>query len=508
LYKCTKKLSSINIANVTTAGTNAPYPNAIIMAVSGIVNPTLTITPSITNATCNTLGSATLNLTGGIAPFSVTWNTTPVQTGLTATNLTAGNYIATILSGNACPTTSNVAITQTNSLTMNQRLDTTICSGATFTPNIVSNATGYTWSPTNGVSNSSIANPILSPTTTTVYTVAGTLGSCTVNKSFTVFVNSVSMNQRLDTTICNGANFSPNIVSNATGYIWSPVTGVSNTTIANPILAPSTTTVYTVTGTLGLCTISKSFTVFVTNVQMNQLLDTSICNGSSFVPNIISNATAYIWTPTNGVSNSSIANPVLTPISTTTYSILGSIGQCSINKSFTVFVNQSVIVNAGNTLTILTGQAIQLQATGSVGTYLWTPSTGLSSTNILNPTASPQATTIYTLRITNPQGCTNTNNVQVVVIPNCVSPLNAFSPNGDGVNDKWIISNGSCLLNAKVLVYNRYGSLVYENENYKNDWNGTYKEKALPDGTYYYKIEYTIINGQKVFSKGDVTIIR
>lgn len=428
-----KSLASINVANVTTAGSNAPFPNAIILAVSGVANPTLTVTPSVTNATCTSLGSATVNLTGGVPPFTVSWNTLPVQSGITATNLSAGNYIATITDGNSCVTTSNISITQSNNLTMTARLDTTICSGASFFPNIVSNATGYTWSPTTGVSNTGILNPSLSPTVTTPYTLSGTLGTCNISRSFTVFVNTVTFNQRLDTTICSGASFIPNIVSNATGYTWSPTIGVSNSGIANPTLSPVVTTPYVVTGTLGLC---------------------------------------------------------------------------SASRNFTVFVNQGVTVNAGNAVSILAGESIQLQASGTIGTYLWTPSLGLSATNVLNPIASPSTTTTYTLRITTAQGCTNTSNVVVQVIPYCVNPLIAFTPNGDGINDKWLISSGNCLLTAEVNVYNRYGSLVYENSNYQNQWDGTYKGKPLPDGTYYYKIEYILLNGRKVYAKGDVTILR
>ncbi|MFN0082176.1 MAG: gliding motility-associated C-terminal domain-containing protein [Ferruginibacter sp.] len=427
-----KNLASINVANVTTSG-NALFPNAVIMAVSGVANPTLTVTPTVTNATCTSLGSATLNLTGGVPAFTVSWNTLPLQNGLTATNLSAGNYIATITDGNSCVTTSNISITQTNNLTMTQRLDTAICSGASFFPNIVSNATGYTWSPNVGVSNAGILNPSLSPTVTTPYILSGTLGTCSISRSFTVFVNTVTFNQRLDTTICSGASFSPNIVSNATGYTWSPTTGVSN---------------------------------------------------------------------------SGIANPILSPIVTTPYAITGSLGLCSAIKNFTVFVNQGVSVNAGNDASIFAGESIQLQGSGTVGTYIWTPSLGLSATNVLNPIASPLTTTIYTLRITTAQGCTNTSSVQVQVSPYCLRPLVAFTPNGDGINDKWVISNGNCLLKAQVNVYNRYGSSVYENSNYQNEWEGSYKGKPLPDGTYYYKIEYILLNGRKVYAKGDVTILR
>ncbi|MBK7306599.1 MAG: gliding motility-associated C-terminal domain-containing protein [Chitinophagaceae bacterium] len=168
----------------------------------------------------------------------------------------------------------------------------------------------------------------------------------------------------------------------------------------------------------------------------------------------------------------------------------------------------AVTVSAGPGLSVFGGSSVTLQGSGSAGTYLWTPATGLSATNILNPVATPAVTTTYTLRITNQQGCSNTSNVTIDVLPYCVKPLNAFTPNNDGFNDTWFITNGNCLKKAMVAVYNRYGSKVFESGDYKNDWNGTYKNKPLPDATYYYVIDYELLNDTHVFKKGNVTILR
>ena len=97
----------------------------------------------------------------------------------------------------------------------------------------------------------------------------------------------------------------------------------------------------------------------------------------------------------------------------------------------------------------------------------------------------------------------------VTVIPYCVKALNAFSPNGDGINDKWVVTNGgNCTKKISVLIFNRYGNKVFESENYNNDWNGTYKGKPLPDGTYYYTIRFILLNDEEVSFNGDVTILR
>lgn len=429
-----KSLERISLANVTTAGTNAPYPNAVFFAVSA-TSYDLQVAQSITDATCTTGGSATLSVTGTASPYNVSWNTTPVQTGLTATGLSQGTYIATVTDANNCTSTQNVTVALTDNLTLIAHIDTAICYGASFDANTISNATGYSWLPAAGVSNPAIANPVLSPTVpSTLYTVTATLGSCTSTQSFTVTV-------------------------------------AAEITLTVP--APQT-----------------------------------ICSQGSFAANTVSNATTFQWTPATGVSNTSVASPVFNPASTTTYSVIASTGVCSVNGSFEIAVAPQPNVNAGSNVTIAAGQSIQLQASADPGTYLWTPSAGLSAVNILNPVASPSVTTTYTLTITNTLNCTNSDEVEVQVVPECAKPMNAITPNGDGINDKWLVTFGNCLSVAKVKVFNRYGSPVFESDNYQNNWEGTYKGKSIPDGTYYYVIEYRQNNGNTIMLKGDLTILR
>jgi gliding motility-associated-like protein len=433
---CTNKnkvLQKINVANVTTAGTNAPFPNTVIVALSGRTNTPTSVTPSATNATCTALGSATVTIAGSSTPYTVSWNTTPVQTGTTATNLGAGTYIATITDGNSCVTTQSVTVASTNNLSLSSRLDTTICNGASFTTTFTSNAATYAWTPTNGVNNPAILNPTFSPTSTTPYTLTATLGTCTATRNFTVAVTTPTLSAQSNTNICTGGNF---------------------------------------------------------------------------VPTFTSNATLFNWTPTNGVSNTAILNPTLSPTSTTSYTLTATLGNCPISRTFTVNVSQGVTVNAGADVTIFQGDAIKLNATGSTGTYSWTPATGLDNTTILTPTAKPDVTTTYILRITSANGCTNTDDVKVTVIPFCIKIMNAFSPNSDGINDRWVVTNGNCTSSIDAAVYNRYGNLVYRNTNYQNNWDGTYEGKALPDGTYYYVLTYRLLNNTGRTFKGDVTILR
>ncbi len=257
------------------------------------------------------------------------------------------------------------------------------------------------------------------------------------------------------------------------------------------------------------CTANQQVVLsFSSNLTMSADEQTSVCYGGSYTPNFTSNGASFSWSPATGVSNPNILNPVLSPTSTTTYTVTATLGTCTLQRTVVVTIFPGVTVNAGPDATIFSGDVYQMLASGSSGTYLWTPSTGLSSSNILNPTATPASTTNYTLRITNAQGCTGTDDMLLTVVPYCVKPMEAFSPNGDGINDLWMITNGNCLAKAKAEVFNRYGSKVFESNDYKNNWNGFYKGKPMPDGTYYYVIKYQLINGREVILKGSLTILR
>ncbi len=258
------------------------------------------------------------------------------------------------------------------------------------------------------------------------------------------------------------------------------------------------------------CTANATATVNVlNNLTVKSVNDTSICSGQTFTATTVSNAPNFSWTPTTGINNPLIASPQLSPRVTTSYIVTASLGPCVVRDTVNVNVFQGPQVNAGPDQTIIAGDAVQLNATSSAtSSYLWSPVTGLSQPNIPNPIASPLITTTYTVQATSNNGCTSSDDVLITVLPYCVQPANAFTPNGDGSNDVWLVTTGSCSKSVHAEVYNRYGNKVFESLDYHNNWDGRYKGSPLPDGTYYYVITYQLINGKTVFQKGNVTILR
>ena len=149
---------------------------------------------------------------------------------------------------------------------------------------------------------------------------------------------------------------------------------------------------------------------------------------------------------------------------------------------------------------------MQLKPTvaADIVSYSWSPATGLSDVNSLQPYASPQFTTTYTLHVISTAGCEADASITVDVAKDIVIP-NGFTPNGDGVNDTWVVNYLNYYPKATVIVFNRYGQQVFHSLGYPKAWDGTLNGAAIPMGTYYYIID---LNNGKPKLSGQLTIIR
>jgi gliding motility-associated-like protein len=208
-----------------------------------------------------------------------------------------------------------------------------------------------------------------------------------------------------------------------------------------------------------------------------------------------------------GVSSTGLFNPLVAGPGnfTINYTFTASNG-CTYSTILPIQVYADPAVSAGKDTFLLEGGQVTIPATASGDglTYQWTPATGLNHDNVLNPVAGPANTTTYTLVVTNANGCTAASTITINVLKFPIVP-NAFTPNGDGINDTWDIKYLTTYPNNTVNIFNRYGQKVFSSVGYAVPWDGTFNGAALPSGTYYYIIEPK--NGRKAIS-GSVTIIR
>jgi gliding motility-associated-like protein len=189
-----------------------------------------------------------------------------------------------------------------------------------------------------------------------------------------------------------------------------------------------------------------------------------------------------------------------------TYTYTGSNG-CINSVSNTIAVNPKPALNAGPDKFILEGGSVVLTPALNANipvTYLWTPSTGLNSATAANPVASPANDITYTVLVTSDKGCTATDDVFVKVLKKPLIP-NIFSPNGDGIHDRWVVPYLESYPGCTIDIYNRYGQLVYHSVGYATPWDGKANGKDVPVGTYYYVIDPK--NGREKLA-GYVDVIR
>jgi len=182
-------------------------------------------------------------------------------------------------------------------------------------------------------------------------------------------------------------------------------------------------------------------------------------------------------------------------------------GQCFIPSEFmTVKFIPPPTVNAGGTRYVLRGHTITLEPVVSEDsvTYLWSPSIGINNVTAKNPVITGDIDRYYTLQVTDSRGCVSYSQSQIIVSPELIVP-NAFTPNGDGINDYWDIKGLIAYTNATVDIFNRYGTKLFHSVGYPNPWDGKYNGQELPMGTYYYVIT-TNVNSQVL--SGPLTIIR
>ena len=245
-------------------------------------------------------------------------------------------------------------------------------------------------------------------------------------------------------------------------------------------------------------------------IQFNPLA--SVCQESNpFAITAASNTTGLTGTGVysgNGISSGSIFNPSSANVGTNvlTYTFTGANG-CVSSANGSIIVNPTPVLNLGPNLNVLEGDHLSLspvQVSGAGLNYLWSPQTYLSSINIMAPVCTPVDDITYSLAITTSAGCTTTDDLFIKVVKDFIVP-NTFTPNGDGINDFWVIENLALYPNSRLQVFNRYGQILYDSKKYTGDWDGTYKNKPLPSGTYYYIID---LNGVRVAKKGYVTIVR
>jgi len=292
---------------------------------------------------------------------------------------------------------------------------TTICKGKPAQL-FASGGDTYTWVPSNGLSNPKVPNPIATPDATTEYKVYVTYAHCIDSASITIIVKDAPIaDAGHNRKVCTGTSV---ILGNKAQmdniYSWSPKEYLQNPDSAETLCAPLKNMRYilTVKNKNG-CTDYDTVTITVgTELSVFANGDTSICKGTP-VQLSVQGAEKYTWYPTEGLNNTEIDSPIATPQKTTMYYVRGSIGECTGMDSVLITVSEYPNLTVSEAKEVCLGESAQLRANGAER-YEWYPAEGLTNTNIANPIATPQKTTLYYVKGIN-NICEKTDSVLITV---------------------------------------------------------------------------------------------
>lgn len=390
------------------------------------IAPSLSINITPSNTIICLGASATLSSTGA-GPFTWTASSGTNPASAATVTVTPGvNTTYTVLSGTgACTAQAVATVSITPSLSVSiTPSGTIICSGQTTTLSVSGSTGPFVWTASTGATPAPTGTVTVMPTTTTAYTVLAGTGACTAQAVATV---SISPNLTItitpsSTNVCLGSGTTLT-AGGATSYTWAPGFSTGSTLS----VTPTSTSIYTVVGTDGICVNSATATVAVITLTTNATSSSSYyCFGVAPVSLTGSGATTYSWSPATGLSSTTGAVVNASPSVTTIYTVTGSTSGCVSTQtiSLTVPPVSTITANMSHSVVCVGGTGSTLTATGA-DTYTWSAGSVTTPTVFVNPTT----TTSYTVVGQTVQGCYEVPAVVTVsVLPSINPTLTASSP--------------------------------------------------------------------------------
>ena len=402
---------------------------------------------------------------GSAGSFTYSWTSDPAGFTSSEANPVVAptqttTYFLTVTDANGCQEFTQVIVTVLPPLVANAGTDQEMChpsnGGEVQLNGSASGGTpGYTylWEPAEGLSNPNIANPIASPSSTTIYTLTVTdaFGCQDTDQVQVSVTNEVVVEITGDDQMCHPADGGfVTLIANASGgtgaflYQWSAnppydFGGQQNnaTITVNPTINTTFTVVVTDLGALA-CQAQSSFVVTVLDpLQIIFDTDTELCHpdnttdpGTTITALVGGGSGDFTYLWSTGEDTQAI---FVNPMASTTYSVTvtDNISGCTSEESILITVFDPLVADAGADATVCFMSSVQLNGSafggsGSGYTYSWFPTEGLSNPNIANPVYTTPSnlnegeTVVFTLTVTDANGCISTDQVTVEVLPEII----------------------------------------------------------------------------------------
>ncbi|WP_373331309.1 T9SS type B sorting domain-containing protein [Salmonirosea aquatica] len=385
-----------------------------------------------------------------------------------------------------------------------------------LTPKVesTSSAIQYKWSPPEGLNSTTESKPLASPEKTTDYILqVETPGGCQATAPIKVVVNECQeipipiptvlyKNKPVkEIELCSGGDIKLETDSEGDwNYQWQ-INGQNITDATGSSYVASKVGSYTVVRsskneTPAICikpAISIGVEVVAGIPPIANIEATSIvfCAGKPLQLSADSaTSSRYTWS-LDGKMLSQTSDKVNVD-SPGTYTLVVLDGRNGCTSTDSILIRQEEIsVSLADEVWVKRGESVMLNPQVNTSdfpvSYLWSPPLGLSNPLDSLPVALPDQSTEYVVRVSTPGGCEAKDSIMVSIIDRIFLP-DAFSPNGDGINDVFIIPNGQVLI-ENIKIYNRWGQVIFSEAGYTTPWDGYFKNKVVENGMYNYIIK-------------------
>jgi gliding motility-associated-like protein len=496
---------------------------------------------TLTDVTCNGScdGSVTISAVGGTGTYSYSWPSFPAQSGSSISGICEGVYQCVVSDANGCTASLSFTIAAPPPFLLDSIVSTTPCNGGSTNLQVIAgNIAGaqFIWTPATGLSDSSVSNPVASPSAATTYTVTVVDTNGCQSAPVTVNVPGVSSAPIVttvtgDSVICAGESVTLSATALAGNggpytFSWTPSLGLSDPTVPDPVSTPDSTVTYTVTVSDG-CTApqSVSFTVSVLSMPVPAF---SVGNYSGCIPLCVSFSTAanagisYSWDFGDGSASTNGPQPSHCYASPGTYDVGLTVSNpqgCSSDTSLPGLITVSsppiadFSVSSNEVTDVSPSIDFTDRSSGNPIQWQWDFGDGSFSAD-RNPSHVFFSDTagVYEVQliVANSSGCTDTFSLSVEVsaemsfyAPNC------FTPNGDGANEVFA-GYGRGIKEYHLMIFDRWGDLIWQTHDIREGWNGIANDGVLisQQDAFDWKVILTDIYDRQRIYLGRVSIVK
>lgn len=303
-------------------------------------------------------------------------------------------------------------------------------------------------------------------------------------------------------------------------FEWITAGNISDPLLADPFVFPAADAMYSVkvTNESG-CENRDSVKVSVVQkFKVNLASESYACKGSN-VQLEATGADVYHWLNGSGLSDTNISNPFAVADTETSYTVVGNdaYGCFADTAVTTVKVLPLPFVDAGADIVIPVGSVVELHTTNSndVTDWEWQPSTYLNCSNCASPASTPRSDITYEVTVKTANNCIAKDSIKITLVctSSTVNIPAGFTPNGDGLNDRFYVAGKGIKTVKHFVIFDRWGRTIFSKNNinandYTTGWDGSYAGQPLDPGTFVYIAEILCDTGDVFSYKGTVTLIR